>query len=363
LFVPFSEYDRETGAIADATPEVEPADAGCDADLSLDKENCGACGRSCLGATCIVGLCVPQLTLQLPNTVPVGLATDETYLYASLFVGENKDGIQSAVVRVKKGSTEPPQIVAIPLGPNTLRLAVDDTRVFWTQGAFSDAGAGARGVGTSPKAPSPDGGPHLGVMLATGQPSPYALAIDDKGVFWTNYPQGNDVWGAAKSFPDPRVLAPQQFASSVAADDRSIYWPQLLPAGKIMRAAKDGGPQDPVAINQDVPLSVTVDATHVYWGTAGSNGSGSVLRAPKSGGPPEEIARAQFRPTVLVARGDYIYWMNANQENQSDGMIVRAPKTGGKAVLLAVSLNPFDMAVDDTNVYWSSTEGVFRVPR
>jgi len=33
--------------------------AGACADLGSDPQNCGACGRSCLGATCAGGLCKP----------------------------------------------------------------------------------------------------------------------------------------------------------------------------------------------------------------------------------------------------------------------------------------------------------------
>jgi hypothetical protein len=363
LFVPFAEYDKETGVVApDAGSDVE--DAGCDANFSTDKENCGACGHKCLGANCIVGLCQPQLTMQIPNTVPIGLASDGEYLYASFGVGDNPDKIESAIARVQKTNLANLQIIAVPLGPNTLRIAVDESRVFWTQGAFAedrDSGPPPRGVASASKLP--DGGPHLGVMLAPNQRNPYAIAIDGTRVYWANYPDGNDVWGAAKTGAGARSLATLQFASSLAVDEEYLYWPQLLPSGSIMRASKDGGLQQPVAENQDVPMSITVDETHVYWGTRGASGIGSIFRAPKSGGPPEELARQQQSPTVLVARGDHIYWMNANQGTQSDGMILRAPKAGGRALILAVNLKPYDMAVDDTHVYWSSTEGVFRVPR
>jgi len=51
----------------------------------------------------------------------------------------------------------------------------------------------------------------------------------------------------------------------------------------------------------------------------------------------------------LVFDEAYVYWVN----DTSAGSIMRVPKTGGTASIIAREVSPIAIAVDSTSVYWS----------
>src|SRR5262245_50528770 len=74
----------DAGIGADATtsggPGIDPntnPEAGC-GDTESNPSHCGACGHSCLGATCSRGLCTPQVLATGLGT-PRGIALDAAH--------------------------------------------------------------------------------------------------------------------------------------------------------------------------------------------------------------------------------------------------------------------------------------------
>jgi hypothetical protein len=54
---------------------------GCEIDVLKDDDNCGSCGRSCIGSYCIgTGQCEPAILTNL-SAVPKGIAVDDAYVY------------------------------------------------------------------------------------------------------------------------------------------------------------------------------------------------------------------------------------------------------------------------------------------
>ena len=81
------------------------------------------------------------------------------------------------------------------------------------------------------------------ITLASGQNSPWAIAVDERNVYWTT--------------------------GGTANGD-----------GTVMKVSKDGGSVTTIASAQPNPWGLAVDATRVYW-TNHVPSSGTVMMAPK----------------------------------------------------------------------------------
>jgi hypothetical protein len=136
----------------------------------------------------------------------------------------------------------------------------------------------------------------------------------------------------------------------IAVDDENVYWSAGGPSlglGVVMRAPRAGG--TPVTLATGSPLSLIADGVDVYWGEAYTSGL-SLKRVPVSGGAVVSLAPTQsFR--CLAQDQDNIYW--TDQGSGEGGSILTLAKAGGAvATLAATTGSAFQIAVDDTNVYW-----------
>lgn len=362
LLVPFADYEVPVpvDACSDDACIAPPANdaSTCDANANLkaDSVHCGACDHSCLGRACVGGVCEPETVFVVSAALyAAGLSLDKDFVY--LAGGSSMAGAQGAIVRVAKTSLLSATTVA-SVGAPVFRVVDTGSELFWTQGALGDAGPPNRGIGRVVL-------PGVGSFVAPwvgNQSSPYALAFDETSIFWSNFLGDGDVWQAARAgAPGEHRIAAAQGAAGVAVDASHVFWTTALPVGNVMRASKDGANAVPLAMNQSFPFAIFVDDESVYWTnfTAG----GSVMRVSKSGGAPIEIARDQERPNSVWVDGASVYWSNAGPTGSALGSVSRAPKDGGRPILLAVGTAPSDLAVDGVHAYWASGGSVFRVPK
>lgn len=110
---------------------------------------------------------------------------------------------------------------------------------------------------------------------------------------------------------------------------------------------------------EDAPLSVRVDATHVFYTTSTPQGAGflrEVKRAPKAGGAPEVLASTTRDMAAIALGNDTVYWLEP-----ADGgaqATLRATSKGSAAARTVTTfaanlgtVDPFALAVDETNAY------------
>jgi hypothetical protein len=103
---------------------------------------------------------------------------------------------------------------------------------------------------------------------------------------------------------------------------------------------------------------ITTDATNVYFmATAINGGTGSqILYVPTAGGTVQLLAgTVGMRGAGLVEYGQFIYWADYQA-----GTILESPKAGQTGMTRTVVqglTNPIRVAVDATNVYWTSNVG------
>ncbi len=157
------------------------------------------------------------------------IVADDTYVY-TLSQGE-----RGALVRITKADGAKTTLVsetgsASPQGAN---LAVHRGRLYWTD----------RKLGTVLSIAITGGG--LPTTIASGEREPFALAVDDDGVWFTTLPTGL--------------------------------------VGEVRWAPLAGGSSRLVARTAETPVAITTDAQSIYWSTQSFPASGSILRATKPG--------------------------------------------------------------------------------
>jgi len=149
----------------------------------------------------------------------------------------------------------------------------------------------------------------------------------------------------------------------VAVDFGYVYWTtwvaQSGELGVIAWADKVSGEVLALATDQDRPLRLALDETHVYW-TNGDRGEGGVLRrVPKSGGDVVTLT-AGASPDGFIAVDDLdVYFIGAGTND-----LMAVPKAGGPSTLIAaLSVGLGAMATDGERVYASGTDGIHVVER
>jgi hypothetical protein len=97
---------------------------------------------------------------------------------------------------------------------------------------------------------------------------------------------------------------------------------------------------------------LAVDAKNVYW----TDTLGNVVASAKSGtGFSLVLASAQDQPFRLAQDSSNLYWTNAGTQSM-DGSIAMVAKNGGPAVILASGQRrPWGIAVDESSVYWTDS--------
>jgi hypothetical protein len=118
--------------------------------------------------------------------------------------------------------------------------------------------------------------------------------------------------------------------------------------------------------------ALAVGPTHVIWlepkMNAVSGPLGSVHAAPRCGGDSVKVADEQRYPVDVVLDGDKAFWTNLGTNTTGDvdnGVVMRA-SLGGFAKEMTVQEDgvPTGIAIDETDVYWSTDwYGIRRLPR
>jgi hypothetical protein len=175
---------------------------------------------------------------------------------------------------------------------------------------------------------------------------------------------GRSCGGQACSFGicAPVTLAlGQEPPGNMAVDATSVYWinsgPNLA-SGAIMKVTLAGGDPITLASGQRDPRSIAVDATSVYWTNGGSVGTdiayGTVMKVALAGGDPVTLASGQLGPYGIAVDATSVYWTNWGASySDSTGSVMKVALAGGDPVVLAsAQCNPEGIAVDAKNVYW-----------
>jgi sugar lactone lactonase YvrE len=136
-----------------------------------------------------------------------------------------------------------------------------------------------------------------------------------------------------------------------------------------MSVPEHGGTPQAIATNQDYPWAIAVDDNNVYWTTydgsaAQPNGaasaSGALWKAPLTGGAPVMLDSALSGPWGIAVDGTNIYF-STYTGNRIKSVPIASTGAGPETVVAVIPAGPggapLGIAVDDTNVYYTSAGG------
>ncbi|MDP9037610.1 MAG: hypothetical protein M3O50_22665 [Myxococcota bacterium] len=144
------------------------------------------------------------------------------------------------------------------------------------------------------------------------------------------------------------MLAKAVAPTRCATDGQNVYWLEAGGAANVSGVSvQPGGMIFNVAINQNNPSALRVDATNVYW-----SAGGSILEAPKNGTSSMALAIALNQGAVqyIAVDNNFVYWVSGGTA------VVKTPIGGGAITTLVPAVSGgLGIAVDGTSVYWTET--------
>jgi len=337
-----------------------------------DAQNCGACGHSCAGGACVLGLCQPVALTELDNQLILSMIAQDSTVYATLVLPGGQSGVvSSGILAIDADGTQP----LLDGGLDAIPLAIveSSSQLYWS----STFGNGSNGIASM----QPDGG-SAGVFFDGGAADlPTSLAIDSQNIYWTAPNPGafdaadGGVWSMPLDGGSAIAIGGNQgYPASVAMSPAGIFWRTLDDASLWRAASPSSSPSlfqsgHPIVLAgsdsfegsgniQTVLLatrSLVADASNVYWFDSDEVNDplhGSVWMAPADGSAaPSLIASNQFAPAAIAVDASDVYWLNAG-----DNSLHAAPIAGGPARTLYLGtpgvLTIGDLALDATGIYW-----------
>jgi hypothetical protein len=144
-------------------------------------------------------------------------------------------------------------------------IAVDATSVYFT--TFD--------TGTVKKVPIGGG---IVTTLASGQDAPAAIVVHGDTAYWLN---AKSLMAVNIDGGMPYEVTSAAVPRSIAVDDSGVYWTNYQPLGKVLKVPFDGGPMITLARDQDGPAAIVVQGDSVLWSNANAQATGTIMRLGK----------------------------------------------------------------------------------
>jgi hypothetical protein len=219
---------------------------------------------------------------------------------------------------------------ALPPGVAT-QVVVDLVRAYVAYATAGDDGGVKAAIGTLPVSVINQ---PFSLLVSSPLVIPH-MALDPLNVYWTELDEssptalltGGSVWTASKINPTAKALAmgePSPYA--IAVDNVAVYWSTAVggagPGGGMIKALTlaTATAKPPVVLAQTISpaLALTVDSHNLYWAEFGPDGS--VLQMAKTPGAAVRVlAQHQSYPRGIAVLSGVVAWVNGGTATKVDG--------------------------------------------
>ena len=269
-------------------------------------------------------------TLAAGLSSPLSLAVDTTRVYWT----DNGSGRVLSIPG--NGSTNTPTVLASGM-VKPAGIAVDSTYVYFSEGATNSS--------TIRRVPTGGGAVST---LQSGLTSVFRIAVDANNLYWTD-PVGGTIRSAPKAGGTPTILANDagNAPSGIAVDSVNVYWSQMVKPGNVMKVPIAGGTSTYIDYGTNTP-GLATDGTFVYWTQYAFTDGQIKANYVGQGGLESILVDNLNAPYDLAIDAASVFWVE-----ETLGNVKQASVTGGTPVTLASGLaNPQAIAVDSASVYW-----------
>ncbi len=173
--------------------------------------------------------------------------------------------------------------------------------------AGGGGGGGSGGGPATSTASTATGCEACPVPLAEGQPFPRALRVDAGFVYWANLEAAPDTPSVlrvpSEGGPVETLASDVRSPLSIALDATHVYATEYELDGRLVRVPRGGGATETVVQGAAPLTGVAVDASGVYFADA----SGDLFKWSLPGGPLTTLGNAGIHPTVLAIADGHVY--------------------------------------------------------
>lgn len=347
-----ADADADANADADAAvvcvaPKADcnglPGD-GCEIDLSNDGDHCGRCDRSCLGTSCIAGVCAAA-TLGQGIPGPTWLTVDAQSVFVSTRGHGGDAGDPNEILRIDLPLAAP---VTIAKGLGQFEgVALGASLVFYVRHSSLSIETDVRRndrVGTPAT---------FAAMAQNAVTEGLGIAIDGTDVYWA---AGSSLYHATTATTGATGVAfAQPFTRpyGVATDATHVYVTDET-AGTVTTVDRSTAATTKTTVG-GTPRDVAVDGTHVYV-AAGDR----LVRVVKATGVVEGLETGLSNATGVAQDGAFVFFGSGGQIFKRSKFVAgRTPLAAGTFASVA------HVAVDATSVYFTDPVGgkVLRVAK
>ncbi|HEX6764013.1 MAG TPA: hypothetical protein VF103_01020 [Polyangiaceae bacterium] len=228
----------------------------------------------------------------------------------------------------------------------------------------AEAGAGTGGAGGTSSGGGQGGGTQRMPLeqIASGEDSPYRLAIDDRYVFWI---AGNQVRRAPLAGGEVSTLATGEGLARLAVASGFVYFTDLL-GGRLARVDREGGRVEELGSGV-YPDGLSVGEDAVYWANSGrTDGDGTLAMVSLDGATGSIVADGLYGPSGVVVDGDTVFFSStavscgassSGGSGCSGGGVARVPLGGGVPVPVDTEGTPRDVVAGARGIYWMLEAG------
>jgi hypothetical protein len=317
-------------------------------DTTSDKNNCGACGKSCGPGSCSGSKCQPFLVNTLGSADDcVALTTDGPHV-----VWLNSNSTQSSIQEIPAaGGTQTQLSTATFSGANGAQIAMANGTVTWPSSDPIYMWSAVEGAANSGAK-----GPLLVNTMANTVAQ--GMAIDPSGgtayvTIFDVLPANVALWSCPLSLIGCAKRASLgSLQTAVAVNGSYAVWTEAT-AGNVQRYTISGGTVSSIATGQGSPSAIALDSTYAYWVNKISASSFSIARVLQSTSSPSSsgvVSTTAGAANALATDGTFVYYAGLVGTTN----VAYVPVAGGTVKPLSAggTVNRANMASAGGFIYW-----------